>query len=73
MAQYRIVFSNYAETAERRPEIFECEDDNEAIRKAVDLLADRFIEIWNEDRLIMRMALMTKAPNNVYLLSRAWR
>ena len=55
MAQYRIVCVDTIED-EERPATMECADDREAITKAVDLREDRYVEIWEASRLVIRLA-----------------
>jgi hypothetical protein len=56
MAQYRIVYITDVGDLETPPEIIECLDDRAAMENAILLIGDRLAEVWEGDRLVIRLA-----------------
>jgi hypothetical protein len=56
MAQYRIVYIPDLGDRETPPEIMECPDDRAAMETAIVMLGDRMAEVWEGDRLVIRLA-----------------
>jgi hypothetical protein len=56
MAQYRIVYITEVGDPEAPPEIIECPDDRAAMEAAILLIGDRLAEVWEGDRLVIRLA-----------------
>jgi len=56
MAQYRIVYVDAADDLETPPEIIECPDDRAAMETAILLIGGRLAEVWEGDRLVIRLA-----------------
>jgi hypothetical protein len=55
MPAYRIYFIDRANHISRPSEIVECADDQEAIKKAEQLVEGQDLELWERDRFIMRI------------------
>jgi hypothetical protein len=56
MAQYRVLFLDEHGRVAQAPEVIECADDKAAIEKAIQLLEGRLVEVWQEGRLVIRLA-----------------
>jgi hypothetical protein len=56
MAEYRIVYITDVGDIETPPEIIECPDDRAAMENAILLIGDRLAEVWQGDRLVIRLA-----------------
>lgn len=56
MAQYRIVFIDVRTGDEASSTIIEAADDREAMQHVIHMRDDRHIEIWREERLVIRIA-----------------
>jgi hypothetical protein len=56
MAQYRIVYISDVGDPETPPEIIDCPDDKAAMENAILLIDGRLAEVWEGDRLVIRLA-----------------
>jgi hypothetical protein len=56
MAQYRVLFLDEHGRIEQAPAVIECADDKAAIEQAIQLLDGRLVEVWQEGRLVIRLA-----------------
>jgi hypothetical protein len=56
MAQYRIVFIDVRTGEEASTTVIEAADDREAMEHVIHLRDDRDIEIWRDERLVIRIA-----------------
>jgi hypothetical protein len=56
MAEYRIVYITDVGDSETPPEIIDCPDDKAAMENAILLIGDRLAEVWQGDRLVIRLA-----------------
>jgi hypothetical protein len=56
MPEYRIYFIDRANHISRPPEIVECADDQEAVKKAEQFVDGQDVELWQRGRFIMRFA-----------------
>jgi hypothetical protein len=56
MAQYRIVYITFVGDIETPPEIIECPDDRAAMESAILMTGDRLAEVWEGNRLVIRLA-----------------
>jgi hypothetical protein len=56
VAQYRIVYITDVGDIETPPEIIDCQDDKAAMEIAMLQLNGRLAEVWEGDRLVIRLA-----------------
>ncbi len=56
MPKYRVYFVDRTKHFSRPPEIVECDDDQEAIQKAKQLLDGLDVELWDGPRMVVRFA-----------------
>jgi hypothetical protein len=54
--QYRLFSLDHSGRISSPPRIVACPDDKAVMEQAVQLLGDRCIEIWDEARLVIRLA-----------------
>ena len=52
MQTYRLYFIDRADVMARAPELIECPDDDEAVRRAEQLAGDFAIELWESMPLV---------------------
>ena len=55
MSTYRVYFIERDDHISRPPEVFECADDQEATDKALGFADGHDVEVWEADRLVVRL------------------